>query len=287
MPTTRPQSITSLPLSWPLSLPTSAQIEEARACPLDDSFISRRYPESISTDMLAGSYPIATVCDWAILAAVYAARAESDTSALPKGQLAWANAVSQNTAYAFTKQLFVGYLAAPDAIAAPPFASERLSRVAIQYQWHGMGKRVEYSVTIAVADEVAEVSGLVDGMPYSGTLEVDAVQALSGALTGLLPVSRTSQIIVCTDSYPNWNINLAYQNGRLVQLTTSGSNLYRGGGPWWVAIDSQLYVQPSSTLLYAVHHIVDVLGLPVGEPAATACYGLQSDLLDDLYSNKR
>jgi hypothetical protein len=263
-------------------MPTGEQVQEARGCDLE-ALVTERY-SGVTTGELRKSHPLVTACDWAILSAAYVLRAEADESALEAGQLAWANAVFQNPAYAFTEELFFGYLEASDAVAAPPFTQDPLTTVTIHYNWIGLGgDPVDYEITIESADTAPEVAGVVDGQEYSSTLDGELVQALGQALTGLIPVAGSEPVVVCYDNYPEWKATLTYQNGKTVDLATHGSNGYDFGGPWWATIDDQLYLQPSPTFLIALADVVMALELPVGEPAATYCFGLESDLLDIMY----
>jgi hypothetical protein len=276
--------ITTLPLPWPLTMPTGRQVREARGCDVE-ALTDERY-SGVTTDELRESYPVVTSCDWAILAAAYALRAEADESARGTGQLAWANAVSQNPAYAFTEALFFGYLDAPDAVAPPPFTQDPLTGITIQYDWVGLGSdRVEYRITIENADAAPEVTGTVDGQDYSSALDEELAQALGQALTGLLPVAAADyeSLVVCVDNYPDWQAILTYRNGETVEMATHGSNVYDLGGPWWVTVDDQLYLQPSPNILIALGDIVTTLELPIGQPAGMACFGLQSSVLDIFY----
>jgi hypothetical protein len=265
-------------------MPDQEQIEEARSCDIDTLMVER-YPDDVGPDELLDHYPVETPCDWAILAAAYALRAEQGMSLLEQGQFAWAEAVSANAAYGIADPLIFSYSGARDAVAAPPFTQEPLTDITIHYEWLGLGDPhfVEYSVSISKAHEAPEVAGTVDGEPYDSTLSADTAQTLGMALTGLLPVGRTADLEVCHDNSPNWTVVLTFQGGEKVELRTHGSNMYDYGGPWWVTIDEQLYIQPSDTILVALGGIVMELGLPVGIPAATLCYGLESRLLDLLY----
>ncbi len=96
-------------------------------------------------------------------------------------------------------------------------------------------------------------------------------------------MKNSPSLIVCTDNYPEWTVQLTYQGGNSVLLTTNGSNVYTLGGPWWVRIGDQWYFQYSNTIVVALRDMIKALGLPVGQPAATYCYGLKSPLLDMLY----
>jgi hypothetical protein len=283
VPTATPEII-ALPLPWPLTMPTGQQVQEVRGCDLE-ALGEERY-SGVATDQLHESYPIATSCDWAVLAAVYALRAEADESALEAGQLAWANAVSRNPAYAFAETLFFGYMEAPDAVAPPPFTQDPLTSVTIHYDWIGLGgDPVEYRITVENADTAPEVTGIVDGQDYSSVLDQELAQALGQALTGLLPVATadSGSLVVCYDNYPDWQAILTYQNGDTVELATHGANVYGFGGPWWATVEDQLYLQPSPTILIALADIVTALEGPVGEPAAWSCFGLESSILDIFY----
>jgi hypothetical protein len=277
--------ITALPLPWPLTMPTGQQVREARACDLE-ALAKERY-SGVTTDGLRESYPVVASCDWAVLAAAYALRAEADESTLQAGQLAWANAVSQNVALAFLEPLYL-YLERMDAVAPPAFTQVPLTSVAIHYNWTGLAgpaefDEVEWVVTIENADTVPEVTGTVDGQDYSAASDAEVVQALGQALTGLLPVADSEPLVVCFDNYPDWRIDLVYRNGATAKLASHGSNLYYLGGPWWVELDDQLYLQTSPAILIALADIITALELPVGEPAGMACSSLESNLLDVLY----
>jgi hypothetical protein len=90
-------------------------------------------------------------------------------------------------------------------------------------------------------------------------------------------------MVVCNDNYPDWSITLRYEDGTDLALKTHGSNIYHLGGPWWVEIDGQLYIQVSDTILSSLHNLIEKLELPVGEPAGMYCFGLEQTLLDLLY----
>lgn len=263
-------------------MPTGQQVQEARGCDFE-ALIDERYAD-VTADELRESYPVVTSCDWAVLAAAYALHAEADESAVQPGHLAWANAVYHNAAYAFVDSLYF-YLDISGTVAPPPLAQEPLVSVTIRYDWTGMGEphEVEWVVTIENADTVPEVTGTVEGQAYSATLDAEVVQALGQALTDLLPVAGSESLVVCFDNYPDWQITLVYSNGATAELASHGSNIYTLGGPWWVELDDQLYLQTSPTILIALYDIITALELPVGEPAATYCSGLESSLLDVLY----
>jgi alpha-tubulin suppressor-like RCC1 family protein len=274
--------VANLPLAWPLAMPAEAQVEEAGVCDLERAS-SERYPESVETGNLRDSYRVKGECDWAVLAAAYAARAEADPQALEEGRPAWASAVSQNAAWALTDELFFGYIGAGDAVAAPPFTQEGLASATIRYEWWGLGADVAYDVAITDADTAPQVSGTVRDGPYSATLEVEKMQALGDALTDLVPVAKVTPIVVCEDTHPDWTIVLTYRSGERVELKTNGSNLYGLGGPWFVSIGDQEYLQTSDSIVVALGEILQALDLPIGQPAGTYCYGLRASLLDMLY----
>ncbi len=272
------------PLTFPLPLPDQKQLEEARQCDIE-KLITARYPESTTTSNLNAAYSPTTACDWAVLAAAYAARAETDETALSEGQPTWVKAVSQNTAYALSDQLFFGYASAPAGVTAPDLTSQSLTEIKIRYQWSGYGDSVQYEISMTKADAQPEISGTVNGLPYSGTttIESESLQNLGKSLMGLIPVAKTSSMIACYDNYPDWNVTLTYLNGQKVELKNYGSNIYYFGGPWWVSIDNQQYIQTSTTSLRALAQIVSRLNLPVGEPAGMACHPLEDTLLNILY----
>jgi hypothetical protein len=160
-----------------------------------------------------------------------------------------------------------------------------LTGAEIHYSWTGLGPphEVPWHVTIENADTAPEVIGVVDDQDYSAALDEELAQALGDALTGLLPVASSGALVVCTDNSPNWMITLTYQNGETARLANHGSNVYKLGGPWWVRIDDQLYLQTSATILTALYDIITALDLPIGEPRGMYCSGLESSLLDVLY----
>ncbi|MFN2300000.1 MAG: hypothetical protein ACK2UB_14235 [Anaerolineales bacterium] len=269
-------------IPWPLPMPNREQIREARACEID-GLLAERYPESVSAEDFPDHYPVSNACDWAVLAAAYALRTENNRTLLADGRIAWINAVLQNAAYAFTNELFIGYFEAPGAVAAPPFALERLVRIAMDYAWKGYGDEVAYSIEIENAHLSPDAAGTVDDKPFSSGLSVETAQALGRSLTDLLPVEKEFPIVVCYDNYPNWSLSLTYENGETVELRTNGSNFYGLGGPWWATIDGQLYLQSANAVIQSLRNIVDELDLPFGKPEAMYCYGLKESLLYILY----
>jgi hypothetical protein len=98
-------------------MPTAQQVQEARECDIK-GLVAERY-SGVSTAESRESYPAETACDWAVLAAAYALDAAADVRALHAGQLAWANAISQNVAYAFVESLFF-YLDTPGPLHPHP-----------------------------------------------------------------------------------------------------------------------------------------------------------------------
>jgi hypothetical protein len=269
----------SLPLSWPLPVPSTTQVQRARDCNIQD-LVAERYPFSIRMEDFSSTFTPQTACDWAALSVAYASRTGEDEPPPPEGRAAFARAISLNSAYAFASPVLFAYFGVPTFVEAPPVTQQPITQVALNYAWSGLGDEVAYDVTISAADTEPVASGTVNGEPYQGHPPLDIVRGFGVALTDLVPIEKPLSLIVCHDNYPDWHVSLTYADGTQLELVTNGSNVFNAGGPWQVTVDGQHYMQYSPIFMIALAEVVEVMGLPWGQPAGMYCSGLEDSLLN-------
>jgi hypothetical protein len=286
--TAEPESM-QYAIAWgELALPALGEIDDARDCAID-SQSEARYPEELALEELEGVFFPETACDWALLAAAYAAR--DDDEPAPGGIIAYVKAVRINPAFAYTDPLMFGYFGSVDLVAPPDFAAQPITAITLDYSFGGIGGRnVSYSLEITNADSDPVVSGTLNSgeafsdetanEPISGAIDPELVQALGPALVNLVPAENLPQLIFCYDNYPNWTLDITFADGSAVTFLTNSSNFLNAGGPWGASIDGTIYVQQSADLLIAVIDIHNALDLPFGETAAMSCGPLGTPLLD-------
>lgn len=271
-----------LPLPWPVPLPGSTQVSEARACDTK-ALLQERYPDSIPTGQLTDTYAVQTACDWAVLAVAWAQRTAEEEPLPPAAQNALAQALARNPALAFATPVLYTYYGTP-TVQAPPLVQRRLVHARVHYVWSGLGDAVWYDIEVAALPTGTLATGSVQGRPFRGHPPEERVQALGTALTDLLPIAKPlPKITTCYDTYPEWEVTLTYEDGTRVGLTTNGSNAIQSGGPWQVEFGGQKYMQYSIAFLRAWADLADEMGLPWGRPAATTCVGMKTSLLDLLF----
>jgi hypothetical protein len=272
----------TLPLSWPLVIPSQAQVQSARECNFE-ALLAERYPFSMSAEDLASAFAARTACDWAVLSVAYANRAGEGQLPPVEGQMAAARSVYLNPAYALTTPVLFPYFGLPNFVEAPPIAQQPLTEVQLLYYWSGMGSDTYYDVTISAADSEPLASGTFNEQPYRSSPPSAVVQGLGAALTDLVPIERPLTLTICANNYPDWTVTLTYQNGAQLKMVTNLSNALGYGGPWQVAIDGQNYMQYSPAFLFALLDLLDALELPLGQPASVNCSEMEQSLLDMTY----
>jgi len=268
-----------IPLTWPVSMPTQKQIMEARECHVE-AVAQARYPERMSYWELENTFSPNSPCDWAILAFAYRSHLDDQVPTPEEGKRAFFQAIKQNPALALTTSLFYPYLNSMKLVEAPPLAEQPIISVAIDYEWSGIGEpsNIQYHIEIDQANaSVDKINLNVQAQPKDLTKnlisDVDPlmIQKLGKVLTDFLPVRSSFTLQNCTDNYPDWNIQLTFLDGSVQTIKTHESNLFNAGGPWFIEVNGQNYVQFSSALVNAVSSLFEMLGLPLGEPFAMYC----------------
>lgn len=264
------EAVQGLPFAWPMPAFTEEQIEAARACDIENLVIER-YPMTLAQEELLDSYAPQDACDWALLATAHAFRQVQGEPLLPEAEEAFTNALLGNPALMFTTYFFYGYFDALPLVESPDFVQQEITDVRIEYYWAGMsmGGAIEYVVEIAQADGEPVVTSTA--LTETVALDASMVQTFTNAFGSFLPVNSKFELTPCTDNYPSWVAQLTFADGTEVELSTD-SNFMFVGGPWFMETDGQLYLQMSSAFGVAIATLVDSLGLPLGEAAATTCY---------------
>lgn len=269
----------ALPLPWPLSVPSQIQVQSARDCDFE-KLLAERYPISTSAEDLSSAFAAHTACDWAVLSVAYASRAGEGQPPPAEGQMAVAKAVYLNPAFALTTPVLFPYFGLPKFVEAPPIAQQPLTEVKLLYYWSGMGTDTYYDISISAADSEPFASGTLNDQPYQGNPSIEVVQGLGAALTDLVPIERSLELIICSNNYPDWTVTLTYEDGTELKMVTNLSNALGYGGPWQVAIDGQSYMQYSPAFLFALLDLLEALELPLGQPASVNCSEMEQSLLD-------
>ena len=219
-----------------------------------------------------------TMANAAYVYLVQAANQEPLRQDLPRaGVEAFRRSAEDNPAFLFHEDLFYGYFGSIPLVEAPPLSSQPIAEAIIHYSWWGLGPDpIEYNVRVADADSTPQVEvTTIEGpsrSPSAPDVRPEAVQTLAAALTDLIPVAHRLTIVRCTDNYPDWTVQLRFADGSEVRLFTNGSNFLPFGGPWQAEISGAMYVQLSTTFAQALYELVTELQLPIGEPAAMACF---------------
>ena len=267
-------------LKWPVTPATEAQIDEAKACDIDN-LVKTRYPNTMGVAALPTAFEPKTACDWAVLAVAYAARHADNEPVAPAGIDAFKRAISANSALAFKLPILSGYFGTQNFVDAPPFASQPITQVEIHHTFSGLGEQIAYSYTISQANtdkpRVSGKSGVGKTKAISGAVNKALVQSLGTALVDLIPMRAQYTQEVCTDDYPDWTVTLTFKDKTTVKLLTNRSNIFFSGGPWQTIIAKQNYTQYSNRFLVVLLDIGKALQLPADETSAMYCHGLDED----------
>jgi hypothetical protein len=269
-----PASSSDAVLAWPVAPFTAAQVAEVKACDVD-KLAESRYPKSVGIDALAGSFARKTTCDAAVLAAACAGRLEDDAAPPASCLDAYRTAIKANAAFIYAGSLMGGYFGKVTQVAAPAIATHALASVKLDYKWDGLGKGVAWTLNVdALATKPAmRVTGATVKLPAWSTEIGTDIAALGHSLASFVPLAKPLKAINCYDNYPDWTITLVFDDGSKLDVVTNGSNLLGLGGPWQTTVGGVTYMQASPDLVKAVHAIVKVLGMPLGEPEAMTCHG--------------
>jgi WD40 repeat protein len=284
-----PSYINLLPLNFPLSRLTTAQLAEVRSCNLEN-LPTQRYPETLSIGELENYYTPQIACDWAVLSAAYLNKLNYDDPIPEQGKRAFIQAILLNPAYLFSTPPFFGYYDSFNLVSLPPIAQELITAVHIDYYWSGIGdpSSVSYQIDISSSESnPSSMDVIVIAPPEQITsnlkTEIDQayIQDLANALTDFVPIDQQFTLDYCTDNSPDWQMTLTFQNGSQLELRTNGSNLATIGGPWQMELGGQNYLQFSYDLPRAISRLFTQLKLHFGEPWAMYCHWIS--ILDLAY----
>jgi hypothetical protein len=268
-----------VPLTWPVSMPTTKQITESRECSVE-SLAQSRYPETLSYWELENAYLPKSPCDWAVLAFAYRSHLDDQVPTPEEGKRAFFQAVKQNPSFAMATSLFYPYFNSMELVGQSPLVKQPITSVVIDYEWSGIGEppNLQYHIEMERANSsLGQIKLNVQALPKDltnnlvHTIDPKRVQEIGKALTDFLPVRSPFTLQNCTDNYPDWNIKLTFLDGTIQTIRTHESNLLNAGGPWFTELNGQNYIQFSSALVSAVSELFEALDLPLGQPAAMYC----------------
>jgi WD40 repeat protein len=269
-----------LPQRWPILMPTQEQILEAKGCSIE-ALAEVRYPENINYWDLEHAYPLVSSCDWAVLSFAYQLRFDDKEKISEDGKRAFIEAIKQNSAFALNKPLFYIYFNSFELVDIPPIANQPVKSISINYEWFGNGdpSHLKYDIEIRDTQTLSnEFSLNINSQPQkliidpSESINPEVVQKIGSALTDFLPIQSPFTLENCVHNTSDWTIIITFLNDDVVTLKTYESNLLTTGGPWFMEIEGQFYVQFSSKITQAVFNLFDSIGLPLGQPYSTTCY---------------
>jgi hypothetical protein len=264
---------TTLPYSWPVTPLTNEQIDSVKKCHME-SLVLQRYPDSVLMIELPAVFTPQSDCDWAALALAYLQRLDYDQSLPQSAKNAFSQAVSRNPGFALATPLFYRYFDSLSLVEPPTFAQHEITDVKIRYQWGGLGDPVYYTAEIHDANSTPVITIRPDTLATSvkATVKKEIIQALTPALTDLIPIRALFSLSPCYDNYPSWEVRLTFTDQTTI-LMTANSNFIDFGGPWFTWLDGHYYIQLSNAFPKALGHLVSNLHLPPGEPGAMTCGG--------------
>ena len=279
-PPTPTQSSLALPSSWPFPTPSSRQIARARECQslYLQSELNPPYELQVTPASQPPVFDACTAANAAYVILIQAANEYPLRQDLPSaGIQEFRRSIEENPAYLFHEDLFYGYFGSVTLVEAPPVSTQPISEVTIHYTWSGLGgDALEYNVSVAHGDstprvEITTIRGpsVTDPTP---NVRAESIQILASALTNLVPIPGGLTIVRCTDNYPDWTVQLRFADGSEVSAFTNGSNFLPFGGPWQVEISGRTYVQLSTGFAETLYELVTDIELPIGQPAAMACF---------------
>lgn len=281
-PTPEPET-PQFAFEFPLAHSTAEQIEAAYACELDPEAA-----EALDVDLES-----ATACEIAAAALALAHGREGDEEPPSEDEIAlFTRLLELNPALTLHLPILATYYDAAELVDAPDFTHQPVVAMHLTYTFTGLGPSNNYDVTITSADDEPVVSGTVTieggysdetpGAPVSLPDSVDSavVQAFGAALTDLVPIGQQFSTIPCWDYYPDWSVELTFEDGTVITMANNASNAVGIGGPWQVEIDGLNYMQYSYRFPKAIRDLFSALRLPFGETAAMGCGGGSDPLFD-------
>lgn len=273
---------------FPVDAPTEVQIDDAYACALVAG-AEEEVTDATATPEAETSAEVSTACEIANHALALAAARDEDEDASEEEIALFQALVEANPALALRIDMISRYFNITALVAPPEFADQPIVSLNLTYTFAGLGPSNDYDVSITDADGEPQVSGAVeirtgseDDEPLTLPETVDnaVIQAFGPALSDLLPIEEQFSAVPCLDYYPDWTVELTFEDGTALTLVTNQSNVIGIGGPWQVEIDGQHYMQYSGAIITAVVELLEALELPLGTTGGMSCFGASEPLWD-------
>jgi hypothetical protein len=270
---------------FPVDVPTETQISEAYDC----VFVAGAEEETDTTPTPEAELEVSESCALANEALAMAAERGEDEPASDEEIELFHSLVEANPALALRIDMIARYFNVSTLVAPPDFAEQPIVSLHLTYTFSGLGPSNDYDVTITDVNGEPQVSGAVeirtggeDDEPLTlpETVNSEIVQAFGAALSDLLPIEEQFSAVPCLDYYPDWTVELTFEDGTDVTLVTNDSNVIGIGGPWQVEIDGQNYMQYSGAIITAVVDLFEALELPLGTTGGMSCFGAPEPLWD-------
>jgi len=260
-----------IPVSWPLQALSKDQATQLKDCDIGALSMSR-YPENLAKVQLLDSFDPVTACDHAALSHAFAVRLEYDEVLSEEARLSFYKAISMNYGFIFADALFSTYFGEFSIVETPGFTQQEITDLTIQYEWFGLGD--PWQIAYGLIIQQVNTEPLIQTDPITLTLSSDPdpalIQALAPALTDLIPVRSKFTLEPCTDNYINWSVKMVLEDGTEITVETD-SNFLRFGGPWFVEVGDQVYMQYSLDFYFALADLITSLDLPYGQIHGMTC----------------
>lgn len=182
-------------------------------------------------------------------------------------------AISRNLAFAIASPVIDGYFGTYPTVGLPPIADVPVESILIDYSFEIFPEwdesRTEYLILITDGNTTPFASGFIstpdERTSFTSYPSQESVQGIREGLTDLIPVDRPLEIERCESNTGAhlmfWKVIIYWADGTSLELTNNGSSLLVGGGPWFVEIDDQTYMQYSSAFLDSLSVLAGELGL--------------------------
>lgn len=256
--------MTPEPADGPAALPwrtgpfTDAQLAEAKGCTFQDPLTSN---------------PV-SACELATLAAALARNFQNDPHLAELARQSYIRAVRLDPAFTLRDPLFYSFFSTGHVVQAPPISEREVVTMLIQTRDSDVliddanGRPVVHggiseTVPLTPSQDPGVGPDRQTSRTFEGTAHAETIQALRNVLTDLVPVNSTPNGGVADCGFydsPFWQFSLVLDDGTLIQAATV-DNYVRGGGPWYVTIGQQDYIQLSDAITRAFSPIAVEVGL--------------------------
>ena len=292
LPTTTPipEPIVGPLYDWPLLPLSDEQIQDVLDCQNATwTGGNEVVPREIKIDELV------TACDFGLKALSLVT--DFDTFELSDLGIYYAQqALLINPGILFANPYFFFAFIDVEVVESPVPSDRVVQEMNIHYKWSGIGSLVNYSVTITNGEIPRAVGNVTLGpgpeddhddttsWTIQQELEPGLLENWGESFINLIPVKRQGMMYACFDNYPNWVIQVTFDDGWQLDLSSNWSNFFLEGGPFQTRLEDQNYVMASYNFNLVLNRIIETLELPYGEPWAMSCHpypvveGLYTDL---------